>query len=68
MADEPRKPILDYSEPDPHVERQWRRILVCIALPMIGFGLARGFGNDDLLNGGITALGAFMFALVIQVR
>jgi uncharacterized membrane protein YqaE (UPF0057 family) len=67
MTEEPKKAILDYSAPDPHVERQWRRILLCIALPMIGFGLARGFGNDNVLNGGVTAIGAFIVAFLVRV-
>jgi hypothetical protein len=68
MTNEPKRPMpLDYREPDPRVERQWRRILLCIGLPIIGFGVS-SFGNDALVRGAITAVGAFLVALVLPVR
>ena len=67
MAEEQSKPILEYGVSIPLRERQWRRILLCLALPMIGFGLARGFGGDNILNGGVTAIGAFILAWVVRV-
>jgi uncharacterized membrane protein YqaE (UPF0057 family) len=67
MTEEPNKPILEYGVPNPLRERQSRRILLCIALPMIGFGLAHGFGNDNVLNGGVTAIGAFILAFIVRV-
>ena len=60
---------LDYArDPDPTVERRWRRIVYCVALPVMAFGLAGGFGHDALLNGGIAAAGALLLAIVIPVR
>ncbi len=45
-----------------------RRILYCIGLPLIGFGLAGGFGGDRTLNGSSTAIGALLVALALPVR
>jgi hypothetical protein len=69
MAEEPRKvDVIDYRAPDPKVERQWRRILMCAGMTLAGFGIGTISPQDTLIKGLMVGAGAFMVSLVLPVR
>jgi hypothetical protein len=69
MTEEPRKvATIDYSAPDPSVERRWHRILLCIGMTLGGFGIGTISPTDTLLKGAMVGVGAFLVALVLPVR
>jgi hypothetical protein len=69
VTQEPQKvePI-DYRAPDPSVERKWHRILLCIGMTLVGFGVGTMAPHDPLPKGFIVGLGAFLVSLAVPVR
>jgi hypothetical protein len=69
MSQEPQKvAAIDYEAPDPLVERKWHRILLCIGMTLVGFGIGMMAPHDPLLKGIIVGLGAFLVSLALPVR
>ena len=66
MSNDPGKRVLEYSQEPPRVDPRRRRVLYCIGLPLIAFGLSNGFRDE--LSGLAAAAGALLVALVLPVR
>ena len=66
MADAPERHVLEYRQNPPSGGRRWRRVLCCIGLPLLAFGMSNGLAYEG--SGLIAATGAFLVALVLPVR
>ena len=63
-------PTLDYRSPPGPTPRSTalrQRLLYCLGLPLVGFGIGAGAyrGSDAIVLGLITAIGAFLVALAL---
>jgi hypothetical protein len=65
-----KSPVLDYARPIASTRKPLRRILYCVGLPLIGFGLGYGIDRkgDDVPLGCLIALGCLFVAFALPVR
>jgi|tagenome__1003787_1003787.scaffolds.fasta_scaffold15684164_2 hypothetical protein len=65
-------PILDYAVADDRVARARqlrRRLLYCVGLPLIAFGLGQGLGPGSReISAALAALGGLLTALALPVK
>ena len=66
MTDGPELRVLEYSQAAPRSNALRRRVLYCVGMPLVAFGLCQGFRYE--LNGMIGAAGALLVALAVPVR
>lgn len=69
MPDEPEHRVLDYREAAPAETTltRRRRILYCVGLPLVAFGLCHGLRGYEL-DGLVAAVGALLVAMALPVR
>ena len=67
MADGPELRVLEYSQDQARPNPKRRRVMYCIGLPLLAFGLTHGIRGYEL-DGLIAAVGALLVAMALPVR